>query len=107
MKYRNQPTGMWGKQRAKDEDVDVHVLWDWTHWSHSSELKHRDAPIWNQLNMCAPKVSSILSFCLETSWVSTLLFYKLKILSKIYKLQGKKFLQESLGQKYIKYLINS
>lgn len=85
--------------------------------STSSETEHTDLvpqssntemyPFKNQLNMCAPKVSSILSFCLEMSWVSTLLFYKLKILSKIYKLQGKKFLQESLGQKYIKYLVNS
>lgn len=56
MKYRNQPTGMWGKQRAKDEDVGVHVLLRLNTLISPQSSNTEMYPFKNQLNMC-PKVN--------------------------------------------------
>lgn len=68
------------------------------------------SPQSSRTEMCSLKIQNthtvfLLLYRNELGTNSTLL--KTKILIKIYKLQGRKFLQESLSQKYLKYLINS
>lgn len=74
----------------------------------SSELKTQRWLTHLKTNsICVPESFIHLVFLPRNELGINSTFLQTKILSKIYKLKEKKFLQESLGQKYIKYLVNS